>query len=122
MPVGPKRRGFPADPIIESQIRFYSPAVFPIESDVKVPQVESRGGTLREIGGSANQHVREIKSSLIAVKRESAVALVVHLSYWNVIPVVVRAEFNRVGTLDLGEVILQLVRLGLLNPYHHILT
>src|SRR5215472_7191150 len=122
MPVGPKRRGFPADPIIESQIRFYSPAVFPIESDVKVPQVESRGGALREIGGCPNQHVREIKSGLIAVKRESAVALVIDLRNGQVVPVVVGAEFDRVSTLDLGEVVLQLVRFGLLNPYHHILS
>src|SRR5207247_8781209 len=39
-PVGPERGGFPPDPEVQGQIRFRAPTVFPIDPNVKVPQIK----------------------------------------------------------------------------------
>src|SRR5947199_6350632 len=40
MPVGPKRGCFPADPIVDGQVRGCTPTVLPIYPNVIVPQIE----------------------------------------------------------------------------------
>src|SRR5439155_3768406 len=96
-PVGPERGGFPPDPEVQGQIRFHAPTVFPIDPNVKVPQIKGSGSALGEIVGSANQHVRQVVSGLTTAERKKRVATIVDLGDGHVIPVVVRPEFDGMG-------------------------
>src|SRR5439155_16583136 len=40
MPVGPKRRSFPTDSVVQRQIRSHTPTVLPVDPNVKVAQIK----------------------------------------------------------------------------------
>src|SRR5436309_2205234 len=119
MPVGPKRRSFPTDSVVQRQIRSHTPTVLPVDPNVKVAQIKGCGSALGEIRGSANQHVREVETGLLTVEREAPVAFIIDLGNGHVIPVVVAAEFQGMCPLNFRKIILQLVRLSVLNAHYH---
>ena len=121
-PVGPERGGFPTDPVVQGQIRFHTPTVLPIDPNVKVPQIKGGGSALGEIVGSANQHIGQVVAGLTTAENKKRVAAVIDLGNGHVIPVVVRPEFDGMGSPYFREVILELVRFIVRDALHYILS